>query len=64
VLEQAERAFEKQPKVGKAAKQEAKILALKQQQIQRLEDKLVSKNEVIAELLEENVKAKKATGDL
>ena len=32
--------------------------------IARLEEKLQAKNEVIAELMEENVKAKKATGEL
>ena len=35
-----------------------------QDKIARLEDKLQSKNEVIAELMEENVKAKKANGEL
>ena len=32
--------------------------------IQQLEEKLQTKNEVIAELMEENVKAKKANGEL
>ncbi len=32
--------------------------------ISRLEEKLVTKNEVIAELMEENVRAKKANGEL
>ena len=32
--------------------------------IAKLEEKLASKNEVIAELMEENVKAKKASGEL
>jgi hypothetical protein len=35
-----------------------------QDKIARLEDKLQKKNEVIAELMEENVKAKKAAGEL
>jgi transposase len=34
------------------------------QKIAQLEEKLSRKNEVIAELMEENVKAKKATGEL
>jgi transposase len=32
--------------------------------IEQLEAKLVQKNEVIAELMEENVRTKKATGEL
>ena len=32
--------------------------------IARLEEKITTKNEVIAELMEENVTAKKATGEL
>ena len=64
-LEQVERAFEKTAKSDKANKlAEAKITALKQQQIRRLQEKLIHKNEVIAELMEENVRAKKANGDL
>ncbi len=35
-----------------------------QEKIARLEDKLQQKNEVIAELMEENVRAKKANGEL
>ena len=65
VVEQAERAFEKTAKSDKANKlAEAKINALKEQQIRRLQEKLIHKNEVIAELMEENVRAKKANGDL
>ena len=37
---------------------------LDKQRIARLEAKLANKNEVIAELMEENVKAKKANGEL
>ena len=60
VVEQAERAFEKTAKSDKANKlAEAKINALKEQQIRRLQEKLIHKNEVIAELMEENVRAKK-----
>ena len=65
VMEQAEKAFEKTAKSDKASKlAEAKINALKEQQIRRLQEKLIPKNEVIAELMEENVRAKKANGDL
>ena len=57
VLEQAERAFERSPgnrRVGQ----------VKDQRIEHLEAKLVQKNEVIAELMEENVRTKKANGEL
>jgi transposase-like protein len=63
VLEKVEQVFEKSSKTGKPRHQ-ATALERKEQQIQRLEEKIVHKNEVIAELMEENVKAKKATGDL
>lgn len=64
-LEQVERAFEKTGKSDKASKRaEAKINDLREQQIKKLQEKLIHKNEVIAELMEENVKAKKANGDL
>jgi transposase-like protein len=65
VLEQAARVFEKNEN-GKHSSPKAaqKMADLKDQKIKRLEAKLVDKNEVIAELLEENVKAKKANGDL
>ena len=57
VLEQAERAFEKSP----ANRRQAQA---KDQRVEQLEAKIVQKNEVIAELMEENVRAKKATGEL
>lgn len=57
VLEQAERAFDKTP--GRRAVVEASA-----RRIEQLQNKLVQKNEVIAELMEENVRAKKATGEL
>ena len=57
VLEQAERAFERQAG-GRAAAHAA------DRRIEQLEAKLVQKNEVIAELMEENVRAKKANGEL
>ena len=57
VLDQAEKAFERAsgPRRNEGAK-DARIA--------RLEEKLVTKNEVISELMEENVKAKKANGEL
>jgi transposase-like protein len=60
-----ERAFEKSARSEKVSQRaEAKINELKDQRIKKLEEKLIHKNEVIAELMEENVKAKKANGDL
>ena len=56
VLEQAEQAF--QPG-GKRRGDETK-----DREIDRLREKLAVKNEVISELMEENVKSKKANGDL
>jgi transposase len=58
VLDQAEKAFQrntatKSPQDG-----------VKERRIALLEAKLANKNEVIAELMEENVKAKKANGEL
>ena len=62
-LEQVERAFEKSAKSEKVSQRaEAKINELKDQRIKKLEEKLIHKNEVIAELMEENVKAKKPMG--
>lgn len=62
VLTQADRAFEKS---GKKPKRSAKKLEqLRDQKIHKLEEKLALKNEVISELMEENVKAKKLNGDL
>jgi transposase-like protein len=57
LLDQAEAAFQRQP--GNRRGDEAK-----DRRIAQLEEKLVQKNEVIAELLEENVRAKKANGEL
>src|SRR5262249_39594583 len=57
VLEQAERAFDKAPGNRRTA-------LIKDQRIEHLEAKLVQKNEVIAELMEENVREKKANGEL
>ncbi|MGB3125453.1 MAG: transposase [Pseudomonas sp.] len=57
VLDQAEKAFERTS--GPRRKDQAK-----EAKIAQLEEKLSTKNEVIAELMEENVKAKKANGGL
>jgi transposase len=57
VLDQAENAFNR---IGRPQKGET----AKSRQIERLQAKLAQKNEVIAELLEENVRAKKASGEL
>jgi transposase-like protein len=55
LFENASAAFERKPKPGKSAHD---------RKIEHLEAKLANKNEVIAELMEENVKAKKANGEL
>ena len=57
VLDQAEKAFERSS--GPPRKEKAKDARIAQ-----LEEKLTTKNEVISELMEENVKAKKAAGEL
>lgn len=57
VLDQADKAFTRP--VGNRRSDEAK-----DRKIERLEAKLAGKNEVISELMEENVKAKKANGEL
>ena len=57
VLDQAEAAFRRQPA-------SRRLEQVKDQRIAQLEEKLVQKNEVIAELMEENVRAKKANGEL
>src|SRR5690554_6700477 len=59
VLDQAEKAFDR----SKGPKPK-KVEDLSAQRITRLEAKLANKNEVIAELMEENVKAKKSNGEL
>jgi transposase len=65
VVDNADRAFDRPDKASNSKKrQETKLSDLKEQQIKRLQEKIVHKNEVIAELMEENVKAKKANGDL
>lgn len=57
VLDQVEKAFEQSS--GPRRKAQAKDTRITQ-----LEEKLATKNEVISELMEENVKAKKANGEL
>jgi transposase len=57
VLEQAERAFERSSGSRLATR-------ATEGRIEHLEARLVQKNEVIAELMEENVRAKKANGEL
>ena len=62
VLTQAESAFQK---TGKKSKSSAPSLEKRQsRKIERLEKQLINRHEVIAELMEENVKAKKENGDL
>lgn len=63
VLDQAEKAFQTKP--GRQSKsRQAQTEQAKDRQIKRLHEKLQLKNEVISELMEENVKAKKDNGDL
>jgi transposase len=57
LFENAAKAFESN---GRPPSKEA----AQQDKIAKLEEKLQTKNEVIAELMEENVKAKKANGEL
>ena len=57
VLEAAERAFERSSGQRKGE-------GAKDRKIEHLEAKIVQKNEAIAELLEENVLAKKTNGEL
>jgi transposase len=56
VLDQAERAFQYGP--GRPPRTEQ----VKDRKIERLQAKLIQKNEVIAELVEEHVKLKKSLG--
>ena len=56
LFENADAAFERKGKT--TAK------TVEQRKIELLQAKLIDKNEVIAELMEENVKAKKANGEL
>ena len=56
LFEKGTAAFERKGKAERAT--------LHRRKVARLEEKLATKNEVIAELMEENVKAKKANGEL
>jgi len=58
VLAQAERAFER------SSGQPHRADNVKQRRIEQLEARIVQKNEVIAELMEDNVRSKKAAGEL
>ncbi|MEZ6096593.1 MAG: transposase [Pirellulaceae bacterium] len=60
-LEQIDKVFAKTDSTQRSS---LKTSDFKDQKIKRLEEKLADKNEVIAELMEENVKAKKANGGL
>jgi len=57
VLAQAEKAFERSSG-GRRSED------VHRRRVEQLQAKLVNKNEVIAELMEENVRAKKANGEL
>lgn len=57
LLAQADKAFQQTAENGRAEQ-------AKDRRIEQLQAKLANKNEVIAELLEENVKAKKEAGEL
>ena len=46
------------------AKRAANKLSVQEEKIARLENKLQQKNEVISELMEENIRAKKSIGEL
>lgn len=58
LFENGEKAFERKSKTAKAS------TSLEKRRIARLEARLVQKNEVVAELLEEHVKLKKEFGEL
>ena len=60
LFENAEGAFARRPnKANQKRRQDAQ-----EKQIGQLEEKLQNRNEVIAELMEENVRSKKANGEL
>jgi transposase-like protein len=66
VLEQAERAFQQPGGKRGRAQRDAKDRRIAELEagLARQQAKLVQKNEVISELMEENVRAKKANGEL
>jgi len=57
VLAQAEKAFERSASNGR-------VESAKDRKIEHLQAKLVQKNEVIAELMEDNVRTKKELGEI
>ncbi len=57
VLAQAQRAFERAPANGR-------VEHARERRIEQLQARLVQKNEVIAELMEDNLRSKKAAGEL
>jgi putative cell wall-binding protein len=59
VLDQAEKTFERS--TGRAAKRADDV---KDQKIAQLQEKLIKKNEVVAELMEAHVQLKKELGEL
>lgn len=59
LFEQGARVFERSPE----ARGESRALQATERVITRLQEKLVTKNEVLAELMEEHVKLKKELGD-
>jgi len=65
VLDQAERVFQQPEKHGRRARdpRDQRIADL-EARVAKQEAKLIQKNEVISELMEENVRAKKADGEL
>jgi transposase-like protein len=67
VLDQAETAFERSAKgikVRRADEAKDRQIAQLEAQLAQKEAKLAQKNEVISELMEENVRSKKANGEL
>jgi len=60
LFENAEASFGRKPNSANVRRQEEAA----QRKIAALEEKLQAKNEVISELMEENIKAKKANGEL
>jgi transposase len=65
LFEQGAAVFDRKPgRKGQAASAEARQIAKLETIIAKQELKLADKNEVISELMEENVKAKKASGEL
>jgi transposase-like protein len=59
LLTQAQRVFETPP-----ANAQGRVEQAKDRRIEQLQAKLVQKNEVIAELMEDNVRQKKVAGEL